>query len=413
MVGAAREDKSGWIIAKVQGSPRQIGYQVGQLLATEIDDLHKAIRFEMKQGTGKEWEWFRESAQKLFWDKLDKEYQEEIDGQVDALKEKGFAYDRWDVLAVNGHIELEGYYLPWLNKQPSNKEACSAFVATGSATTDGKPVIGHNMWWGYGIGQRWNVMLQITPQKGNRITMDALPGFIHSGSDFATTSAGLMITETTISGFAGFDPEGIPEFVRMRKATQYAKSIDEWVAIMKKGNNGGYANTWLLADANTGEIGKLELGLKNVILNKSKDGWFVGSNFPEDPKLIAEEVPGGWNADPKRNSCEQRRARWNNLLTENKGKVDAEKAKAFLADTYDEVKGKVAPSGSTLCGRSPWGGAVNSKVATGEMVKRGEVWARMGFSDGAEYKFPESMKKRTPHLRDIPSQPWELFSLSK
>ena len=51
--------------------------------------------------------------------------------------------------------------------------------------------------------------------------MDGFPGFIHSGDDFGINSAGLAITETTISGFSGYDPSGIPEFVRARKGMQY------------------------------------------------------------------------------------------------------------------------------------------------------------------------------------------------
>ena len=69
-----------------------------------------------------------------------------------------------------------------------------------------------------------------------------------------------MITETTISQFHGFDPNGVPEFVRARKAMQYSNSIDDFARIMKDGNNGGYANDWLIADRNTGEIASLELG---------------------------------------------------------------------------------------------------------------------------------------------------------
>ena len=50
----------------------------------------------------------------------------------------------------------------------------------------------------------------------------------------------------------------------MRTANQYASSIDEWCKIMKKENNGGYANSWLLGDVNTNEIARLELSLKYV-----------------------------------------------------------------------------------------------------------------------------------------------------
>jgi hypothetical protein len=38
--------------------------------------------------------------------------------------------------------------------------------------------------------------------------MDGMPGLIHSGDDFGINGAGIMITETTISGFSGFDPNG-------------------------------------------------------------------------------------------------------------------------------------------------------------------------------------------------------------
>ncbi len=411
MAGSSRREEAGWVYVALKGAPRDIGFQYGTLLAAEILDAHQALRPELVRNTGKDWNWFRDEAKRMFWDKLDQEYRDEIEGQAEGLKAQGVAIDAWDVLAFNAHIELEGYYIPWLADKPSNKEACSAFVATGSATADGKPVMGHNLWWSYLMGQRFNAILDITPQKGNRIVMDALCGFIHSGSDFAITSAGLSICETTISGFKGFDPKGLPEFMRMRKATQYAKDIDEWAAIMRKGNNGGYANTWLLADMKTGEIGKLELGLKNVVFHRSTDGYYVGSNFPEDPKLIREEIPGGWDPNPKRNGCEQRRARWKTLLTENAGKVDAERAKGFLADTFDEVKGRNEASNNTICGVGAFNGAINTKVVSAELAGKMSFWARMGVSDGRAISFQgaRSAGQASPFLRDVPSQPWVQF----
>ena len=71
---------------------------------------------------------------------------------------------------------------------------------------------------------------------------------------------------------------------------QYSASIDDYERIMKEGNNGGYAKNWLVADRKTNEIASLELGLKNVILKRSKDGFFVGSNLPADAKLSKEET---------------------------------------------------------------------------------------------------------------------------
>ena len=93
--------------------------------------------------------------------------------------------------------------------------------------------------------------------------MDGYPGVIVSDDDFGVNSGGLMVTETTITDFHGWDPSGKPEFMRARKAFQYAGSIDEYVKIMLEGNNGGYANDWLLADRKTNEIARFELGLKH------------------------------------------------------------------------------------------------------------------------------------------------------
>jgi len=407
LADAARHDEAGWIQVHLQGKPRDVGYQYGSLLAKEIDDAHHALKEGIQAPY--DWAWYRETARKLFWTKVDPEYQQEMEGQAEGLKAKGYKYDVWDVLAYNSQIELEGYYIPWLQAQRTGlvvsgaKESCSAFVATGSYTKDGNIVMGHNLWWDYKMGQRANVILDIEPEHGERVVMDVFCGLIDSGTDFAVNSAGITLCETTISGFAGFDPQGIPEFVRMRKAIQYSKSVEDVVKIFREGNNGGYANTWLIADQKTKKIGKLELGLRNVSLHTTHDGYYVGSNFPEDPKLIAEEVPGGWDKDPARNSCENRRARWKQLLTDNRGKIDAEMGKAFLADTFDQTRQKQGASDSTLCGKSPWGGACNTKVVSAEMVKNLQFWARMGFSDGSEMKFTHPS---STYLKDIVSHPW-------
>lgn len=409
LASAKRVDRNGWIALSLSGTPRELGYQHGALAAKEIDDTIQALKFSMKNSTGKDWSWFRDTARTLYWTKVGSELQEEMKGIAEGLRSKGLNYDEWDILAENAHIELEGYYLPWTRGHASDKEACSAMVATGSQTVDGKPVIAHNMWWDYCIGQRFRVLLDLHPDKGQRVVMDALPGFVHSGTDFAINGAGLMITETTISGFAGYDPKGLPEFARMRRATQTATSLDEWAKTMREGNNGGYANTWLMADSKTGEIGRLELGLKVVRYEKKRDGAFVGSNFPQDPELIAKEVPGGWDKNPATNTCEQRRRRWGTLLSQNVGAVDAEKAKLFLADTYDENLGRVAASDGTLCGVSDWGGAVNSKVCTAEMAQKMSLWGRMGLSNGA----PRTLANpANPFLKDIPSQPWTKFEFA-
>ena len=179
--------------------------------------------------------------------------------------------------------------------------------------------------------------------------MDGFPGVIASDDDFGINSDGLMVTETTITQFEGWDPNGKPEFMRARKALQYAGSIDDYTKIMLDGNNGGYANDWLLGDRKTGEIAQLELGLKAYKLWRTKDGVFAGSNWARDPKVLKEDTPE-FDPNDMETSPNARRARWEQLLNENKGKIDVELAQQMLGDHVDTFEKKVRANERTLCG---------------------------------------------------------------
>ena len=228
---------------------------------------------------------------------VDPENREELLGIAAGLQAAGVEVTLDDLTAYNACTELEWYWWPEVNKKLSGgatavtppKQSCSSFIATGSMTRDGGVVLAHNTMMDY-TEAYFNVIIDIVPAKGHRILMQTSPGWIHSGTDFFVTDAGLVGSETTIGGFHGFSEWGIPEFVRMRRATQDAGTIDEWCEIMKKGNNGGYANAWLLGDVNTREIARLELGLTHVGFERTRDGYFIGSNVAENRKILRRET---------------------------------------------------------------------------------------------------------------------------
>jgi hypothetical protein len=424
-----RPDSNGWIFVHLEGTPATIGFQHGYLLAPEIVEAHKRVRLGMTHDSSKSYNFMRHAAKEIFWPRVEQEYRDEMQGIVEGLKARKVNLDLWDIVILNASMEMSGYYLPWLDQQRERGTApdrCSAFVATGSYTSDGRPVIGHNAWIEYLDGSFWNIIFDIVPAHGYRIMMDGYPGLIHSGDDFGVNSAGLMITETTITQFHGFDPKGIPEFVRARKAMQYAASIDDFARIMREGNNGGYANNWLIADRNNNEIASLELGLKNVNLWRKKDGYFAGANFPVDPKLMREET--NFTNDPGK-SPDARRLRWVQLMAEYKGRIDVEAGKKFLADHYDTFTGKIDPNERTLCGHidlsprgsKPWqqeygpAGVVQAKIADGKMAAGMSFAAAMGHPCGIHFKAAEFIRQhpaykwQKPLLRDINSGAWTLF----
>ncbi len=441
---AYRFQQDGWTYVHLEGSPSDIGYQHGYLLAPDIADALDAIKLFDTHQSQRDWEFFRMTARQMLWPHIDAEYQQELQGIADGAKAHGVDVDVYDIVALNAFEEVPDYYVPWLNKHSSSKKKspklvapgnCSAFIATGGMTKDHQIVIAHNNWTSYLAGERWVVIFDIQPEHGNRILMDGFPGVITSDDDFGVNSAGMMITETTITQFEGWDPNGKPEFMRSRKALQYASSIDDYVRIIKEGNNGGYANDWLIGDRKTGEIAYLELGLKNTPLWRTKDGYFVSSNFARDPKLIKEET-SGFDPNDASSSPNARHARWEQLMQQEKGKIDVQMAEQFLSDHTDsfdkaEKSEKPQPNERALCGHvdnSPrgikeweWapynpGGSVQGKATDSAMTEKMSFVARAGHPCGADFhaaKFLDQHPEfswQKPLLKDMKAGPWTEFT---
>jgi len=336
---------------------------------------------------------------------------------------------------------LSEYYLPTLNakqNQPNPQQAvapgkCSAFIATGSATKDSQIVIAHSNWSSYAEGERWNMVFDIVPASGQHFLMDGLPGVITSQDDFGVNASGLMITETTLPGIKGFDVNGIPEFERSRKAMQYATSIDEYAAIMRKGNNGGYANSWLIGDRKTREIGYLELALKHTPLTKKRDGYFVSSNFAADPDLIRDDTKA-FDATNMESSMNARHLRAEQFVRQHYGKLDTALAEAYLSDHYDSYESRIDAGKRSLCGHedtSPvgekvWGdppfapsGAVTGKVMDSNLAAHLSFIGRSGHPCGEDFKVAAFLKAHPEFnyqqsiLNDMIAGPWTTFSANQ
>ncbi len=437
--GGYKFNQGGWTYAHLEGAPRQIGFQHGYLLRSEIEDNVNVYATMAPREGKRPWSFYRKAAQYVFWPHLDAEYQQELKGIAEGLKAQGSRRDLWDVVAVNAYLEITDYYIFWLDSQrgkPAETVApgkCSAFIATGSATKGGKIVIAHSNWSPYAQGERWTVVFDIVPATGQHILMDGLPGVITSQDDFGVNAAGLMITETTLPLAKGFDPNATPEFDRSRKAMQYATSIDEYAAIMRKGNNGGYANTWLIGDRKTGEIAFLELGLHHTPLTRKKDGYFVSDNFAVDPGLIRDDTDG-FDPGNAESSMNARHIRAEQFVKEHYGNLDTALAEAYLSDHYDSYEQKTDAGKRSLCGHeetSPIGekvwdeppfspsGAVTGKVMDSDLAAKLSFIGRAGHPCGESFKaapflaaHPEFAWQK-PILRDMIAGPWTAFTANE
>jgi hypothetical protein len=433
---AHRFDRAGWIYLHVEGDGRARGFQHGYLLAREIADSIHTAQVGWEHQTAMPWSWVVKRAAAMFVPNIDPENLAELGGLAEGVQAAGLSCSRDEMVAYNGMIELSDYWWPDESKklrepgpgpQDMPRQSCSSFIATGSLTSDGNIVLGHNTMEDY-CDVLPNVIEDIVPAHGHRIFWQTCPGWIHSGTDFFITDAGLVGSETTIGGFDGFDSKGVPEFARMRRATQDAGSIEQWCDLMKRGNNGGYANAWLLGDINTREIARLELGLKRVAFEKKRDGYFCGSNVAEDLQLLRFETTEV-ETDISDSSV-ARRVRWKELLDHPASKINLDAAKRFEGDHFDTYRGRRQASGRTLCGHfeldpeadKPWpgvpygcAGTVDAKAVDAAMARKMSFTARWGSGCGTPFSAKQFLQAHpqfdwmTHILKDRPSEPWTDF----
>ncbi|NOK33549.1 hypothetical protein HMI49_10095 [Corallococcus exercitus] len=330
-----RYDDGGWVYVHIEGEPYERGRQYGELVSQEIVRYIEKLGIQKdKADAAKGWAQVRLLADSLFLRRFDPEYLEEMKGIADGANVGGAKFkgpdgkerdlDVLDVVAINSAVDLGQLEdanrvtasplsgRTFLKGEDENGRAgegdhCSSFVATKSATKDGRVVMGQIFMWNGYTGVHWDVVLDVQPTKGHRFVMQTFPGGIHSGADWMLNDAGIVIGETTV-GQTPFNIDGTPQSNRIRKAVQYANSIDDVERILKDRNNGLYTNDWTLADTKTDEGACLLLGTAKTRLwrtgSKGKPSDTPGNlkdfiwanNNNRDPEVRKESVPNASNA---------------------------------------------------------------------------------------------------------------------
>jgi len=349
-----RYDDQGWIFVHIEGEPYERGFQYGSLMPDEIAEYIRKLGVVQYGDDPKAgWDTIRFEADALFLRKYDDEYLTEMKGIADGAADAGGEVwgrliDLRDIVAINSVVDI-GQLYDALEVTPNSltgeaftapddeldieveQHKCSAFAATGPATSDGNIVFGQIFMWSGYTGMHWNVITDVVPSDGYRLVYQTFPGGIHSGADFYLNEAGIAFGETTVSQ-TPYEANSTPQSNRARKAAQYAASIDDVERILWEKNNGMYTNDWPIADFKTGEVAILLLGTHaKKMWRTSEDmnpfgtpGFLWANNNNRDPEVRKEYVAqpddrpfdlmfSPWNRD----------VAFNEFYRENKGKIDA------------------------------------------------------------------------------------------
>jgi hypothetical protein len=418
-----RYPQAGWIVLHIEGEPYERGYQHGRLLPAEIASHLRCFATVMNYKAPYEgWRTMRMFVNALFLRKFDKEYLEEMKGIADGASAAGARFDGRpidliDIVALNCWSELvmfdnnnaatptglEG--VKWKDPQPQappmpGSEHCSAFAATGPATADGKIVFGHITMFPLYQANFYNVWIDVKPARGHRFVMCSYPGGIQSGMDYYINAAGLLISETTIAQ-TRFDSNGMMGASRIRKAIQYAGSIDQAVEYLMKDCNGLYTNEWLLGDINTNEIAMLELGTrKHKLWRSSKNEWFGdtpgfywGCNNIKDVDVRLETIPSV--KDKPGNLVfvpAPRDVVWQSLYQKHKGKIGVEFALESLTSPI-----LAAPS------------SLDAKFTTTALARELKSWAAFGPPTGKPWNPTPKLKEMYPEIKPLVKNEWTML----
>jgi hypothetical protein len=432
--------KNGWKYISIKGNPRERGYTYGYFCSKEFKEIQRLMKFLMLESYGMEWTYFINEISNDFKEMTEKDFPElydEMMGITEGLNASGCKTNIDEIIAWNFYCSIPYWYSKksqsHFAKEGGAKDHCSAFMAVGDWTEDGKIVCAHNSFVDFVDGQYANVILDINPEKGYRMIMQTSPCWIWSGTDFFITSKGIIGTETTIGGFIPYEKK-YPIGYRIRKAMQYGKTLDEYCEILLKENSGDYANSWLFGDINSNEILRIELGLKYHNIERTKNGYFIGFNATYDERIRNLEVQNSGFYDIRRHQG-ARLVRLGDLMDEHKGKINIDIAKKIISDHYDVYLLKENPCSRTVCshydldareymsepGRpKPYSprGALDGIVCDTNLAKNMSFIARFGNSCGIPFYKNEFCKKHRqyykfcPYLKDRPTQPWTEFTVS-
>ncbi|MBJ6799778.1 phospholipase B family protein [Geomonas propionica] len=332
-----------------------------------------------------------------------------------------------DVYFVNAFCDLMDV-ISFLDLPPGGTrtgafpDRCSAFLKRAG----GEIILTHNTWSGF-LSQS---MAQTLVVNNDMITFNAAtPGLIGSTTDFGYNNKGLMFNETTHRmSRSQVKPLGLWIFWRAALAEQFSDSITAFFDAISLDNTGSYLNGYMLADANTGETGLVEMSYRcfvyyrstggpYAVTSRSTDGGVCSTDY--DAEMVTPDYLMGINYPASLQVREdlqstdnrpERRVQFNRWLP---GVTNLQTARNVI--TYTDPNNPLSVFGRWDLGygvtdypKQIPDGALDAKVGSTEMVR--SFMALAGVLDASATSSGFWMLYGTPHVQGKPfiwsESPW-------
>jgi isopenicillin-N N-acyltransferase-like protein len=342
------EKRGDLYVLKLRGSPYEMGYQHGALLEREIrqgavpfyDRVVDNVSPFKQMGPVRRWflaQYFDWAVYRPLLIHSPRGFVEELKGLADGSGLPFPVVFRGNMLSeLNMNLEKR------LSKAPTKhlqRSECTSFAAFGEMTPDGGLIVGRNTdYWGVGLWDQYHTVMFYEPAQGFRFANVSSAGLLKCNA--CMNEKGICLGGHFLFS-DDVQPEGAGFTALEIEIMKNAASVDDAYRLVADSPRAG-AFAYLVADGQRGDAGVIEASASTAGLRRAENGQIWETNFGTTEAFRPHDLRLRYGIG--RNPV-SRYERMRQLLDENRGQIDPQKAAHFMGDHWDVCAEDVRPSG--------------------------------------------------------------------
>jgi hypothetical protein len=255
-------------VLTIQGTPKELGEQLGRLALRPASQLPRAAdQLVAQYGWQAIYSLVMKSGNVLL-PRFSQDHLEELDAAAEASD-----WSRDWLVFSNTIIDLRHLVL------------CSALLVEPQRSATGGPLFGRNLDWPPAAGlHEYTLVVVYRPQGKRAFASVTFPGVLGcvSGMNDAGLAVAMLDVYSTRDGSSGFNAQGTPTALLLRRVLEECASIDEAIALLRGSQRASKLN---IAICDTKRAAVLEVTPKNVVLRPADEGICICTNHFRSSEL--------------------------------------------------------------------------------------------------------------------------------
>ena len=345
------EQRDGLYVLRLRGSPYEMGYQHGALLAREIRQGAVPFYDQVVDNTSpfnqmsptKRWflaRYFDWTIYRPLLTHSPKSFVEELKGLAGG---SGLPFPV--VFRGNMLSELKMNLQKRLGKgyaRHLRRSECTSFAAFGEMTQDGGLIMGRNTdYWGVGLWDKFHIVMFYEPAEGFCFANVSSAGLLKCNScmnERGVCLGGHFLFSDDVQ------PTGIGFTALELQIMKQAASVDDAYRLVADSPRAG-AFAYLIADGQRGDAGVIEASASAAGLRRAENDRIWETNFGTTEAFRPHDL--GLRYGISKNPI-SRYERMRQLLDGNRGQVDPQRAAHFMGDHWDMCSEDTRPTGHII-----------------------------------------------------------------